>query len=300
MRYSGVELPDLAEALKRKGFDYVRSIPSSAELEFLGALKANGQEHPCRLLVPRALDDVPTIWLINMKAHLPLLRPHLSASGYLCYIAHGAHPFDSFSPIGQILGCIARAERVLSSILRGEMVDDLTDEFYVHWGELICLSDVQPNSGKREYVFEVSKNGRAWYVLSDDKNRTDAKINLTLGASLELKMGLLSNRVKTAVRPIPYQQDWPPKTVEELLLWQKSLDLECAREIERSLTAMTRVGATKAVITIESPKFTYGFLTAVPQLVRRKKKACTSQGRTLSPEDHSAAPLPHRQRVHRE
>lgn len=272
MRYSGVELPDLAEALKRRGFDYVRPIPSSAELEFIGTLKANKQEHPCRLLVPKALDDVPTIWLTDMEAHLPLLRPHLSASGYLCYIAHGAHPFDSFSPIGQTLGCIARAERVLSSILRGEMVDDLADEFYAHWGELFCLSDVQPNSGKREYVFEVSKNGRVWYVLSDDKDRTDAKIKLTLGASLELKMGLLLSRVKTAGRPIPYQQDWPPKTVGELLNWQKSLDLDCAKIIERNLTAMTRVGAKKAIVTIESPKLTYGFSTTIPQRVRRKKK----------------------------
>lgn len=271
MRFTGVELPDLADELRKIGFVYTKPNPPDG-LEFQGTLYANGRHHPCLLIIPKSLDTIPTIWLTNMAADFSILRPHLSPTGYLCYIAHDSIQFDSFSPIGQTLACIRRAENVLDAILKGEMIEDLADEFHIHWPIETCLADVQPNSGKRELAYEVDYRDRNWLVLTDDKERTSVKIKWMMGISLDDAKRVLVARVKTIARPIPYQKDWPPKSVGQLLNWQSTLDKDCAQNINQALTAMTRVGARKTIFCIESPNLTYAFSTTIPQLVKRKKK----------------------------
>lgn len=271
MRFSEVQLEDFAEEMKKAGFAYAKPLPPDG-LEFHGVLQANGQAHPCRISVPKSLDEIPTIWLTGMTADFTVLRPHLSPTGYLCYLTRDSIQFDSFSPIGQTLACIRQAEKVLESVLKGEMVEDLADEFHVHWPVDRCIVDVQPKSVRHEDAYELKARGHTWYVITDQKDRTELKIKLMMGVSLSDAEGVLAMRVNTKARPIPYQKNWPPKNVGELLTWQQTLDKECAREIEKALTAMTRVGVKKTVYCINAPKMVYAFSATIPQLVKRKSK----------------------------
>lgn len=255
MKFSGIDISDLVAALSLRGFDYVGAGRGPGWMKFVGKLAANGAQHPCEMNICERLDQLPLIWLTDIPTDLPALRPHLSPRGYLCYIAHGSAIVDPFDPIGQTLGALDRAQEVLDAILKGEMKEDLADEFYAHWGDDQCIVDVQRLSPGGEQAFELVVANSAWVVVTDNRERTAFKLK-TLNYELSTSQVAIA-RVSTKTRPMPYQVGWPPKTMRELLSWQKSLDEDCAKKIEQSIVALVRKGASRIVVIIESPHLQY-------------------------------------------
>lgn len=99
MRFTKVEIPDLVEALQRQGFSYAG--PGwQGWMKFTGELKLSASSHACELVVSPDLDEIPRIWLNDLPMKRRELRPHLSASGYLCYLALDSVMFDSLDPVG--------------------------------------------------------------------------------------------------------------------------------------------------------------------------------------------------------
>ena len=116
MKFQKVAIPDLTAALQKRGFSYLRR-DGGGWLRYAGELRLKAKNYPCELAIPPALDDFPRIWLRPVPPGRPELQPHLSAGGYLCYLAVGSVIFDSFNPIQQTMACLDRAEQVLEDIL---------------------------------------------------------------------------------------------------------------------------------------------------------------------------------------
>ena len=106
---------------------------------YTGVLRLEARSYPCEIAIAPELDEFPRVWLTPLPAGRTELLPHLSADGYLCYLAVDSVIFDFFDPIRQTMACLDRAEQILEDILAGKMVDDLAEEFHITWGSTSCL-----------------------------------------------------------------------------------------------------------------------------------------------------------------
>lgn len=251
MKFAKVPLPELTAALQQRGFSYVGR-GWNGWMEFTGELRLKAQSYRCKIAVTSDLDDFPRVWLTPAPIGRHELLPHLSAQGYLCYLASGSVVFDFFDPIRQTLACLDRAEQVLDDILAGKMFDDLAEEFLVHWGSTSCLLDVNENHPGmlNAYIFGQTT------LVTDDETRTRAKLD-ALGCALP-RARLSAFRVFTSSEPTPLQRSWPPKTVHAFLHWQGKLDRQCRKQIEQRLMDMFRGAATRVLVLIASPAVQYG------------------------------------------
>ena len=252
MKFAKVAIPDLTAALHQRGFSYLKR-DERGWMRFAGELRLKAKNYPCELAVSPGLDEFPRVWLTPVPPGRPELQPHLSASGYLCYLAQGSVIFDFFDPIRQTMACLDRAERILEDILAGKLVEDLAEEFHITWGRDWCLLDVDERRPGRldAYTF-----GGKTSVATDDKARTHAKLE-AIGLGLP-KYELSAFRVHTKARPMPLQESWPPKTVQAFLTWQNTLDPRCSKKIGKRLLEMFRMKATRVLVLIDSPQVQYG------------------------------------------
>lgn len=251
-----VEVADVVDALKARGFTYLAAA-QGGWLRLAGELKAAGSAHACLVEVDSDLCELPRVWLTQLPATLPSVVPHLGASGQLCYLAEGSVVLDMFDPVGQTLACIAQAERVLDSVLQGKLVEDLEDEFFAFWGGPFCLVDLQGGNLGRQEAYLTSRGAPILGVVTDDKDRSLAKLKPLGWAPTEKPF--LAIRVKTTAKPRPDQRNWPPRTVQQLLQWQNKLDSRCRKKIESRLQTAFDAGNRHALVLIESPLLTYGF-----------------------------------------
>lgn len=267
MSITGVELSTYVEQLKRNGFTYAGKF-AHGWLKFTGQLNARGTSYPCEFLVPRTLDDIPLVTVKSLPKDLPKLLPHLTASGYLCYLSPGSVALDLFDPVGQTLACLQRAGEVLAQVLAGELLEDLVDEFFQYWRDFNCMLDIQGNTLSAHPAY-IARNTNAFdFVITDDKPRTERKLQ-ALGYVLE-PQPIMTIRVKTTVRPFPLQKEWPPKDVGSLLQWQSMLDPTCRRRLEEKLVHHYRSGAVHATVIIDSPALQYGFSVIFKRPVHRR------------------------------
>jgi molybdopterin/thiamine biosynthesis adenylyltransferase len=252
MRFEKVPIPDLTAALHKRGFSYLKR-DERGRLRYSGELRLKAKNYPCEVTIPAALDDFPRVWLTPVPPGRRQLQPHLSAGGYLCYLAVGSVIFDSFNPIQQTMACLDRAEQVLEDILAGKMIEDLAEEFHITWGHRWCMLDVNE---RRPGALDAFTYGGKISVATDDKQRTHAKLE-TIGLGLP-ETELKAFRVHTKARPMPLQDRWPPKTVQEFLKWQNTLDPRCSKKIEQRLLELFRIKTTSALVLIDSPQVQYG------------------------------------------
>ncbi|MBV5284843.1 MAG: ThiF family adenylyltransferase [Methyloversatilis discipulorum] len=252
MKFAKVAIPDLTAALHQRGFSYLRR-DGLGWMRFAGELRLKAKHYPCELAVSPGLDEFPRVWLTPVPPGRPELLPHLSANGYLCYLALGSVIFDFFDPIRQTMACLDRAEQVLEDILADKMIEDLAEEFSLIWGRDWCLLDVderRPGS-LNAYTF----GGKA-SIVTDDKARTQAKLEAIEIGLPRVKLSVF--RVYTKARPMPLQESWPPKTVQAFLKWQNTLDPACRKKIEQRLMEMFRAKAARVLVLIDSPQVKYG------------------------------------------
>lgn len=252
MKFAKVAIPDLTAALHKRGFSYVGR-GWSGWMMYTGVLRLKAQSYPCEIAISSELDEFPRVWLTPLPAGRLELLPHLSADGYLCYLALESVIFDFFDPIRQTMACLDRAEQILEDILAGKMVDDLAEEFHVTWGSTSCMLDVNES---RPGVLEAYTFGQKVTLVTDDKTRTGAKLD-AMGFGLP-KIELSAFRVGSKSRPMPLQGKWPPRTVQAFLQWQNTLDPRFSKKIEQRLLEMFRGKAPRVLVLIDSPVVQYG------------------------------------------
>lgn len=247
----------VVDALRLRGFVFVGPA-ADGWLKLRGPLQASGTAHACEIQLDPKFFELPRVQLLKLPVGLSRVTPHLGAAGHLCYIAKGTVVLDIFDPVGQTLACIQRAEAVLETVLKGEMVQDLEEEFYAYWGGPLCLVDMQDRRLGRQETLVIKPSDNFTAVVTDDAARTTTKLKALGWEPTEYTM--LTYRVSTSTKPRPHTAAWPPKTVRDILAWQGLLDPRCRRKIEKRLVEALETAAKGALVLVESPLLTYGFV----------------------------------------
>lgn len=280
MRNADITIAEVVEAFNQRGFEFVSKSDD-------GWFKVRGKLVPpeattayaCEIELDPKFFDLPRIRLLEIPPQFPLVLPHLGAYGHLCYIAKGTVVLDIFDPVGQSLACLERAEYVLGNILKGEMIEDLEEEFYAYWGDDFCFVDMQDQRLGRQMSLVIKQNGRLIAVVTDDEVRTTSKLK-TLGHDV-VDYTILTYRIRTTAKPRPLTNNWPPKTLRDILSWQGKLDARCRRKIEQRIQEGNKTKAGGALILVESPLMTYGFTVFYSRKGKLRRRSKLSQRRNL-------------------
>ena len=214
--------------------------------------------------------DLPRIQLLEIPPDLPATVPHLGAGGGLCYLSKGTIVLDIYDPVGQSLACLQQAAVVLGQILKGEMIEDLAEEFFAYWDGWHCFVDIQGRDLGQQKCIVAQTTGKPLLIVTDDEDRTTKKLK-SLGFQVT-NQTVLTYRIKTSAQPRPLTRHWPPETVGDILAWQSSLDPRCRRKIHERIKEGERKKANGVLIIIESPLMTYGFAVQYDREHRVHKK----------------------------
>lgn len=255
---SGAMIEDVIEAFKQQGFEFVGKA-DDGWFRLQGRLTPPQMDEscPCEVQLDPTFFDLPRIQLLEIPPWLPAAVPHLGAGGELCYLAKGTVVLDIYDPIGQSLACLQRAAVVLGQIVKGEMIEDLAEEFFAYWNGLLCFVDMQGEDLGRQNGIVAQINGSPLWFITDNVDRTAEKLK-SLGYQTT-DQTVLTYRVKTSAQPRPLTSHWPPETVGDILRWQSTLDSRCRRKIHERIKEGERTKANGVLIVIESPLMTYGF-----------------------------------------
>nr|MBV6629515.1 ThiF family adenylyltransferase [Oceanococcus sp. HetDA_MAG_MS8] len=246
------------DALAERGFRYIgRSDTGWAKAQGVLRLPGAAASHQCIIELDPVFFAPPRIRLTDLPSGLPAVLPHVSSGGWLCYLNGRQVSLDQFDPVGQTLACILRAEQVLESVLSGEMVDDLEEEFHAYWGESICFADLKSEETGKVEAITMKLNDRTYWCATDDVPRTNAKLE-PCGMRVQEQV-VPVYRVKTSAAPRPMREAWPPRTVGQLLSWQSHLDGACRRKISQRLNEGMLSKKPGSVVLVESPSLTYAF-----------------------------------------
>ncbi|KXU34984.1 thiamine biosynthesis protein ThiF [Ventosimonas gracilis] len=262
---------DVIEAFKQQGFEFVGKT-GDAWFKLRGLLIPCGTVDgiPCEIQLDPTFFDLPRIRLLKIPPELPNAVPHLGAEGGLCYLAKGTVVLDIYDPVGQSLACLQRAAAVLGQILKGEMIEDLAEEFFAYWNGWLCFVDMQGEDLGRQNCIVAQANGNPFCFITDNEDRTTRKLH-SLGYQVTDKTGL-TYRIKTTAQPRPLTSHWPPETVADILAWQGTLDSRCRRKIHERIKEAQSKKANVVLIIIESPLMTYGFAVLFDHKVSQKTK----------------------------
>lgn len=235
---------------------------------------------PCEIELDPEFFELPQIRLLQIPTHLPAAIPHISSSGVLCYIAKGTVTLDIFDPIGQSLACLRRAQQVFEQVMKGEMIEDLSEEFYAYWGGGTCLTDFQDGASGRQELFEAKGPDYPIWFVTDNPDRTRRKAEI-LGFKPD---GVTTPiyLIKTTTQPRPVPGTWPPRTVGEVLMWQSKLDSHCRRSIHRRILQGERNKERVLLVLVQSPLMNYAFGVLYDRdKARAKVKLADRRDRTL-------------------
>ncbi len=249
---------NVIDAFKKHGFEFVgKSDDGWFKLHGRLTPPQSDKGYPCEVQLDPTFFDLPRIRVLELPADLPATVPHLSVDGGLCYLAKGSVVLDIYDPIGQSLACLRRAALVFGQIAKGEMIEDLTEEFFAYWNGWLCFVDMQGEDLGRQNCIVAQANGNPLWFITDNKERTTEKLK-SIGYEVTDRT-VLTYRVKTRTQPRPLASHWPPQTVGDILAWQGVLDPGCRRKIHERIKEGDKKKANGVLIVIESPLMAYGF-----------------------------------------
>ena len=256
---SAAAITDVIDAFKQRGFEFVGKT-DDGWFTLRGRLSQlqGDKDCPCEVELDPTFVDLPRIRLLEIPPGLPAAVPHLGADGGICYLAKGTVVLDIYDPVGQSLACLQRAAVVFGQIVKGEMVEDLAEEFFAYWDGWLCFVDMQGEDLGRQKCIVAQANGNPLWFITDNEDRTTKKLK-SLGYQATDRT-VLTYRVKTGAQPRPLTNSWPPETVGDMLAWQGNLDPRCRRKIHERIKEGKRKQANGVLIVIESPLMTYGFV----------------------------------------
>lgn len=265
-------IPELIAAFREIGFVRSARQTPGGLLILEGPLKTSLGDFDCLVGIDRQFRHLPQIQLITIPTQLPPLAPHINGAGGICYAMPGTIVFDIFDPVGQTLLCVRQAAHVLDMVLRGKMIEDLEEEFFASWFDLHCFMDVDDRqTGVISAVSIQDGNGvfrRNDVVATDNVQRTSRKLD-SLGVTFE-EMSCKVYKISTTAKPRPYQSEWPPKTVGELVNWQYELDHTARAKLLEAVKQGIRSRFMAVVVIIESPLMNYGVHISLPQSEERR------------------------------
>ena len=248
-------LQELSHALGARGFAYAGMTPDGWP-RFHGRLTAAGAAHAARVSVDLTGQELPRVY-VDLPAGAPPVMAHVGANGFVCYAVKGSLVLDIFDIPGQTLACLDRAAVVLDLALRGEMQQDLEDEFFAFWGGELCFLDVGPTDKSPLTVLHFEGAGLAF--VTNNQERTQRKLKaMQLHGATEASV-VAGIKVVSTAKPKPTQGVWPPRTVNELLRWQELLDPKARRDMEQQLLRACARRKRMALCVVKTPRTQYAF-----------------------------------------
>ncbi|GAB6405569.1 ThiF family adenylyltransferase [Pseudomonas sp. MHK4] len=269
-------MPEVLRHMTGWGFTKVDPQPNAGWLVMAGELTTATQGTvQCEVWIDRSFERPLKLWLTGVPKALPRLVPHLSPDGYLCYAAPGTEVIDIYDPVGQTRTSLLQASEVLEQVLAGKMKEDLQEEFFVYWDGIYCFHDIERRTSGLVEILQLSDT--KMYVLTDDVARSRLKF-ARAGRAIEGFPAHVA-MITSSAAPRPLQENWPPKTVGQILDWQHEMDDACKRKIRDKIITAYREEAGGILIVIESEKtgYSYGFLVHDLQRNRPEDQRSTDQ-----------------------
>lgn len=278
MREGEEDIPDLLSELQARGFKRSFYQNSTEYLELTGAFHTSDGPILCRLEIDRTFRQPPRVFLTPVPDKLLPVAPHMGPGGELCYAANGTYVFDIYDPVRQTIALICRAEQVLDSLLKGEMQEDLAEEFFAHWGEYSCFMDVEGEDTQplQIYSYDYQPSKTKAFFLTDNVERASRKLTV-LGGEFE-QLNACVFLVSSQANPRPSQESWPPQNLGQLLKWQRTLDHRAPSKILCKIRDASRRNVQACMVVISSPGVKYGFMVALPSKQDRKLLRKRSMG----------------------
>ena len=248
----------LSAALKARGFTY-QGQESNGWWKFTGAVEAAGATREVFFSVDPRGRSLPR-FRAQLPPDAPKVLPHIGAQGSVCYALKGSLVLDIFDVAGQALACFDRAVGILDLSLRGQLRQDLEDEFFVYWQGETCLLDID-RAGRADLTVMFTahfgeESGIA--VVTNDVERTRAKLR-AMNLEAEPATAAVAFKVQSKAKPRPLVDNWPPGTVSALLRWQGLLDPRAKQVLERRLLSAAGRGQRFAACVIATPLTHYAF-----------------------------------------
>lgn len=269
-------MPEVLRHMTGWGFAKVDLQPSAGWLVMAGELSTATQGTvQCEVWIDRSFERPLKLWLTGVPKALPRLVPHLSPDGYLCYAAPGTEVIDIYDPVGQTRTSLLQASEVLEQVLAGKMKEDLQEEFFVYWDGIYCFHDIERRTSGLVEILQLSDT--KMYVLTDDVARSRLKFARAGRTIKEFPAHIAM--ITSSAAPRPLQENWPPKTVSQILDWQHEMDDACKRKIRDKIIAAYRdeVGGILIVIESEKTGYSYGFIVHDLQRNRPDSQRSTDQ-----------------------
>jgi len=227
-------LREVHHALLRYGFDRDRS--HIEHIRYFGDLICNGIKVPVYLdIVDREFISIPRIILVDRPAELPSTCAHLGPDNVLCYVAKGTSHFDIFNAGEQIIGCVSEAEKLLSRLLSGDVLEETREEFYYYWGGAPILIDLEDVKDSKSTAWHVSHSGteKQFWIISSNYDEVLQKYSRS-GFTIE-KKGAPAYIISASNSPMIGEESWPPKTLGQFVRWLNTYDKEAFKKLKRVL-----------------------------------------------------------------
>lgn len=207
-------MPEVLRHMTGWGFAKVDPQPNAGWLVMAGELSTATQGTvQCEVWIDRSFERPLKLWLTGVPQELPRLVPHLSPDGYLCYSAPGTEVIDIYDPVGQTRTSLLQAAEVLEQVLAGKMKEDLQEEFFVYWDGIYCFHDIERRTSGLVEILQLSDT--KMYVLTDDVARSRLKFARAGRTIKEFPAHIAM--ITSSAAPRPLQENWPPKTVGQIL-----------------------------------------------------------------------------------
>ncbi|MDD2776790.1 MAG: ThiF family adenylyltransferase [Gallionella sp.] len=249
-------LSDVNDALVQIGFNHVLT-GANGNLTYQGQLTTSIGLISIELKL-KTLGELPSIRLLEIPKQLKPLSPHIGSDGSICYASQGSIALDIFDPAGQVLACLDRATEVFNQIVSGERVLDLSEEFFAYWSGSLCLLDLKKFQSQDAFAAILTTpkgTDSELFVISEDLEHTKIKLAAFGYAMRSLSCAVCV--VTTTAEPLPALDFWPPQSVRELLSWQRKLDSNCARKLQKRLQDVAQRGYENVIVLFVSPTSHY-------------------------------------------
>tara|TARA_R110000851_G_C13094904_1_gene567326 strand:- start:1049 stop:2728 length:1680 start_codon:yes stop_codon:yes gene_type:complete len=222
-----VDFSEVNRALFEHGFTNQRNKKGiSVYSGFLHVASKEENVKATIIFLDRDMKKPPYIRLDSMPDWVPIVCPHISHDGLLCYLDSQRAYLPRWEFPGAVISCIHAAEAMLDKIARGEIERDIEDEFLAYWAGKPLLIDLPDFSKRRNF------DDLGFFDIELDEQRSIQLIGVSpsyLASAYEdfVKPDRIHSTPLHFVEidsPLGASGDnWPPKTVYDLLEWSKKI-----------------------------------------------------------------------------
>ena len=250
-------------SLHQRGFV---QLPSRGGVrQFDGVLNCNRGDVKIRLSIEDwDFTRYPVIEILEVPKGAPRLIPHISASGWFCYLADGSVVLDRYAPEGAVAQCLQIATDELNRLL-GDLryrEGELQTEFGASWsiGQQpeplpATLGTVEPASVVAD-AYLMGDEHSEWLLISCDVEEPErlARVMILPPPRRVQECWVLRSDTLPSVG-----QNGVPTTIGELFSWLKSWDVGLHREFQQRLGREHFKTPGDLMVVIHCPAGWFGF-----------------------------------------